>query len=456
MKQLIVDYGLLYNRIALLNRSQLTEIYIENQLDKSLVGNIYLGRIVNIVKSMSAAFIDIGEKKNAYMPLIPGLKSGEEILVQIRRDAVGDKGATVTTDLSLSGHYMVLLPKGNHHMISKKITDKERKSDLLNLLKSNLKEYGSVVRTEALKASDDDILNEIEVLKGKWMDISKQTNRILSNRLVYEDYTFEALIKKEYLSQVDEVVINNKEVSKRLKHDRVVYHDDDYPIFETYKVETQLNSTLDREIKLHQGSFITIDETEALTAIDVNSGQYVGSSNKEQTFFQVNLAAAKEIAKQIRLRNISGIIVIDFINMKDESHYSDLMTILKKHFRSDKCHPQIHGITALGLIEVTRKKNRKSLKTQLVKPCEVCHGSGVVLSDDIIVRKLMTKLELLKKHTDKVSYDIKVSKALADILLKKIDKEVTYLEHMMSLLGVTIYVESSESLSGHEFQTSGL
>lgn len=455
MKQLIVDYGLIYNRIALLNHSQLTEIYIENQLDKSLVGNIYLGRVVNIVKSMSAVFVDIGEKKNAYMPLEPYIKSGEELLVQIRRDPVGEKGATVTTDISVSGHYMVLLPKASNHMISKKITDKAKKQQLLDLLKVHLSDFGAVIRTEAVHASDEDILNEIESLKEVWGNISKQTNRIVSNRLLFEDYTFETLINKEFLSQVDEVVVNKKDVSKRLKHNQVTFYDDDYPIFEAYKIESQIVSSLDREIKLHQGSFITIDETEALTAIDVNSGQYVGSSNKEQTFLQVNLAAAKEIARQIRLRNISGIIVIDFINMKDKAYYSDLISVLKKYFKADKCQPQIHGLTALGLIEVTRKKNRKSLKTQLVKTCDVCHGAGVVLSDDILVRRLVNKLELLKKHTDKSVFEVKVSQELNKILRKKIDKNTTYLDHMMSLLEVEVQIEVLNQLTGHNFQTSG-
>jgi len=455
MKQLIVDYGLIYNRIALLNHSQLTEIYIENQLDKSLVGNIYLGRVVNIVKSMSAVFVDIGEKKNAYMPLEPHIKSGEELLVQIRRDAVGEKGATVTTDISLSGHFMVLLPNASSHMISKKINDKAKKQQLLDFLKVNLSDFGAVVRTEAVNASDEDILDEIESLKEIWRNISKQTNRIVSNRLLFEDYTFETLINKEFLSQVDEVVVNRKDVSKRLKHHQVTFYDDDYPIFEAYKVESQIVSSLDREIKLHQGSFITIDETEALAAIDVNSGQFVGSSNKEQTFLQVNLAAAKEIARQIRLRNISGIIVIDFINMKDKTHYSDLISVLKKYFKGDKCHPQIHGLTALGLIEVTRKKNRKSLKTQLVKTCEICHGAGVVLSDDILVRRLVNKLELLKKHTNKNVFEVKVSQELNEILCKRIDKNTTYLDHMMSLLEVEIQIEVLDQLTGHNFQTSG-
>lgn len=284
MKQLIVDYGLIYNRIALMDKGQLMEVYVENRFDKSLVGNIYLGRVVNVVRSMSAAFIDIGEKKNAYMPLNDQLKNGQEILVQVKRDGVGEKGPVVTTDLSISGHYVVLLPLSNHHMVSRKIHDVEKKKALIALADCHLPEFGTVIRTEARHASDDELIAEMKRLKSKWVELEKYNRRIVSDKLLYEDYTFETLLEKEYLFQADEVILNYEPAVKKLYHESVLYHDSVVPLFEAYKVDAQINQSLNREIKLDQGSVITIDETEALTAIDVNSGQYIGSSNKEETF----------------------------------------------------------------------------------------------------------------------------------------------------------------------------
>ena len=453
MKHLIVDYGLIYNRIALLEEGQLMEVFVENRFDKSLVGNIYLGRVVNVVKSMSAAFIDIGEKKNAYMPLVEGIKSGQEILVQVRRDAVGEKGATVTTDLSISGHYVVLLPMNTHHMASKKIRDKEKKKMLINLTKEHLPEFGTVIRTEAINATEDELISEMSRLRSKWVELEKFRRRIVSDKLLYEDYTFETLLEKEYLYQADEVVLNHKPAVKKLYHDHVILHDSDQPLFEAYRIDSQISQSLNREIKLNQGSIISIDETEALTAIDVNSGKYIGSSNKEETFLQVNLAAAKEIARQLRLRNISGIVIIDFINMQLDESYEHLQAALRKYFKKDKCHPIIHGMTTLGLMEVTRKKNRKSLKTQLYSECPTCSGSGYVMSVDMIVKKLMDKLRVLKAHTQKEEFIVKVSISFYDMLLSSLDGN-TYAGHLENLLEIDLDIEINEQLDGYEFQTS--
>jgi ribonuclease G len=289
-------------------------------------------------------------------------------------------------------------------------------------------------------------------LKSKWLDLEKYKRRIVSDKLLYEDYTFETLLEKEFLYQADQVILNYKPAVEKLYHDNVVFHDSDQPLFEAYKVDAQINLSLSRTIKLPQGSFITIDETEALTAIDINSGQYTGSSNKEETFLQVNLAAAKEIARQLRLRNISGIIIIDFINMKQSENYDHLTAALKKYFKPDKCQPMIHGLTALGLMEVTRKKNRKSLKTQLFAECPSCTGSGYVLSVDVIVKKLLDKLRVLKVHTKKEEFVVTVSRSFYDMLLTSLDGN-TYAGHLENLLEIDLDIDISDDLEGYKFQT---
>lgn len=451
MKKLIVDYGLLYNRIALMNGASLEEMYIERLYDKSLVGNIYLGRVVNTVKSMSACFIDIGVSKNAYMPLEEHIKTGMETLVQVKRDPVGDKGATVTTDLSLSSRHLVLLPRTSTRTISKKIHDKETKSLILNALNPYLENYGIVIRTDAAHVELEVLIAELKELIETWKGVEQKERRILSNRLVYADYAFESLLEKEYVPLVDEIIVNKK---IELNHPNVTLDLEAYPIFEKYRVESQIKESLNREIKLHQGSFITIDETEALTAIDVNSGQFVGSKNKEETFLQVNLAAAKEISRQIRLRNISGIIIVDFINMRNKDNYELLLTAMKKHFKEDKCQPKIHGLTTLGLVEITRKKNRKSLRTQLIESCKLCSGAGYALSKDVIFSKLVDKIKLLKSHTQKETFEVNVSENMYNVCMTMINGK-TYLDYLMDSIGCKILLNLKESLEGFDFETSG-
>lgn len=449
MKRLILDYGLLYNRIALVNHDVLEEVYIERLYDKSLVGNIYLGRVVNVVRSMSAAFIDIGEGKNAYMPL-GDIKSGQELLVQVKRDPVNDKGATVTTDVSLSSRHLVLLPRSHTRTISKKIHDKLLKKEILKGLEPYLGDYGLVIRTDAKDQPIALLIEELKDLVKEWQALSKNERRILKDRLVYEDYAFEALVEKEYLPLVDEVV-SNKKVD--LNHDHVIYDFDSYPIFEKYRLEEALKNSLNREVKLHQGSYITIDETEALTAIDVNSGKFTGSKNKEETFLQVNLAAAKEISRQVRLRNISGIIIIDFINMQREENYKFLLTALKKYFVVDKCQPKIHGLTALGLVEVTRKKNRKSLRTQLLESCSVC-GSGHMISRDLVFSKLSDKLKILKAQTHKEEFTVEVSEAFFSICQTQV-KNKTFIHRLEESLDCKVHLLVKNELNEFEFKTSG-
>lgn len=452
MKKLVIDYGLIYNRIALLEDEKLVEVFVENRFDRSLVGHIYLGRVVNVVPSMAAAFVDIGKKKNAYLPIKDTIKAGQDILVQVKKDPVGEKGAVVTTDISISGHHLVLLPKGDHVMVSKRIRDKEKRQELIDFVESKI-DVGAVVRTEAIHASKDVLTKEIDRLLDIWADLKKYTNRIVSDRLIYEDFTFETLIEKEFLAQVDEVILNHKPALKRLVHDKVSFYDDTQPIFQAYGIDEQIKASLSREVKLPQGSFITIDETEALTAVDVNSGQYIGTSNKEATFLQVNLEAAKEIARQLKLRNISGIIILDFINMKEDASYDKLLSTLKKYFKSDKCQPQIHGRTHLGLVEVTRKKNRKSLKTQLFSPCSTCDGSGYVVSIDLVVQRLLDKLRVLKAHTKRDAFVVNVSESFYHVLLDSLQGN-TYAGHMENLLEIDLDINIKYDLEGYDFQTT--
>lgn len=451
MKQLIIDYGVIFNRVALIDKDSLVEVFIENILNKSIVGHIYLGRVVNVVDSISAAFIDIGQSKNAYLPIKAQEKISGEILVQVKKDPIGDKGATLTRDLSISGTYAVLLPLADEVLVSKKI---KAAPERLETIKAHLKGMGCVLRTESEHQPIDIILEELTLLMNRWVGIERANRRILSSPLVYEDLGFEALIQKDFLPLVDKVVINEASKKDLFVHKEIEVHKGHQPIFEAYKVTQEIDKSLKRWVKLHQGSFITIDETEALTAIDVNSGHYTGTHNKEETFLQVNLAASKEIAKQIRLRNISGIIIIDFINMKSKANYDVLLKNLSKYFKADRSKVKIHGVTSLGLVEVTRKKNRKSLKNQLMATCQSCDGGGYVQAFNLHFKRLEDKIKTLKYHTSQGSFTVQVSQSFFDALTQLISDDCTYLQILEAKLEVKLSVTVHDTLEEYTFKTS--
>ncbi len=432
MKQLIIDYGFLFNRLALLEDGVLTDIYLENKYSKSMVGNIYLAKVTKIIKPLSAAFVDLGFTKG-YMHYDSSIKTGDELLVQVVKDAVLDKKAFVTTDISFSKKYIVLLPNTKEIKISKKIYNEEVKMRFYNLLDSF--DYGFIVRTEAEKASDEEILSEVNELIMIYKEVYKTKNRILKNRLVYEDYTFDSMIEKEYIKGVDEIISNQK---LDFSFDNFTLYTSYHNIFDEYRVNEKMDLALKRKIVLNQGVFITIDETEALTAIDVNSGKYIGNKNKEETFLQVNILAAKEIARIIKLRNISGIIIIDFINMNKEENIKHLMDVLNKYFKKDNSRPKIHGMTSLGLMEVTRRKNRKSLLNQIYTPCDYCLD-GRVLSKDIRISRMMDEIILMTYHTGKNQVKVEVSKEYFDYL-----KEKGYMELLYNQKGIIVELIKSD------------
>ncbi len=433
MKKLIIDYGFLFNRLAILDNDILTDLYLENKYSKSIVGNIYLARVTKIIKPISAVFLDLGFSK-AYMQYIDkSVKTGDEILVQVLKDPILDKKAFVTTDISLSKKYIVLLPTSNEIKISKKIYNNEVKDRFYQLLEDF--EYGFVVRTEASNASDDEIINEVTELISIYKEIEKKKNRILKNRLVYEDYTFDSIIEKEYISDVDEI-ISNKKIN--ISFDNFKYHKGINNVFDEYRINEKIDVALHRKIVLNQGIFITIDETEAFTAIDVNSGKYIGNNKTEETFLQVNILAAKEIARIIKLRNISGIIIIDFINMKDEKNIKHLINVLNKYFRKDGARPKIHGITSLGLMEITRRKNRKSLLNEIYTNCDYCLD-GRVLSKDIVASKMIDEVILLAYHTGRDYFSVEVSDAYFNYLNHKKYLNILYVEK-----GITINLIKSD------------
>jgi len=377
MQKILVNVRKDETRVAVLEEDRLVEIYIDSGDDGEIVGNIYTGLVKNKLKSMQAYFVDIGQGKNGCLFIeeaaesIP--KSGNEILVQVKKDATDEKGAYLTQDITINGKFMVLMPFADSVVFSKKIGSGNKKLELSVLIdKINIRKLGIIVRNDILNATKEQIEKEYSILIEKWDKIYNDYKHTKPPTLLYKqdisEFVFNNMVTKEtikivvneenaYKNMVSYINAYDLEFAKNVE----IYEDEKLDMFDLYGVESQIKKARGRRYWLKSGAEIIFDKTEAMTVIDVDTSKFIGKNNKEQTIYKTNIEAAKEIARQIRLRNISGIIIIDFINMSSEEYRKEVVRILKEETSKDRVKTVVLGMTKLGLVEMTRQKTRKSL-----------------------------------------------------------------------------------------------
>jgi ribonuclease G len=425
-KEALMDAGMGEVRLAVLEDGELAEFYIEKRDDESILGNIYRGRVERVLPGMQSAFIDIGLSKNAFLyikDLLPEghknkraqkageppriqdlLKAGQELTVQVVKEMSGHKGPRVTTLISLPGRFSVLLPGRNTAGISKRMDDSEERKRLKELANSLKPEgAGLIIRTAAKHVPIEWLRDEIDALLKKWDMILEQQSKGVVPRCLYREPDFVIHMIREHLSpDLNRFIVNDRDVWKQIigfldstspgSKPKVEYFDKDYDMFEYYHVESALNQALVRKVFLKSGGYIVFDTTEALTVIDVNSGKYVGRTSLEKTALKINKEAAEMIARQIRVRDISGIIIIDFIDMKDECHREEVVAVLKEAVKQDRTQTVVVGMTGLGLVEMTRKKIRQPLASYMTVDCRCCGGSGRHLSPEVVARRVEKRI----------------------------------------------------------------
>ncbi|MPZ51697.1 MAG: Rne/Rng family ribonuclease [Acidimicrobiia bacterium] len=401
----VTDHG---TQIVVMEGPVLVEHYMTGTANQSVVGNVYLARVRNVLPGMEAAFLDFGAEKNGVLYIgdvnsrkenarIEDLLSeNDQVVVQVVRDAMGTKGARLTGQPSLAGRYLVLVPNSKTEGISRRLPDGERER-LRSILREVKPEgYGVIVRTAALHASAEEIAADIARLERRWNDIEKRVGQSTAPAVVHEEPALLIkTIREHFTDDFRRLLIDDRE-----SHDQVMdylratapdlvskvrpYDDGDIDIFERYHVDDQLKKALERKVYLPSGGHLVIDRTEALTVIDVNTGRFVGSSNLEETVLHNNLEAAEEIGRQLRLRDIGGIIVIDFIDMEIEKNQEAVLRKLRETLAKDKTRTQVFDVSALGLVELTRKNVSAGLVEQFSTPCEHCDGRGVVIHSDAV------------------------------------------------------------------------
>lgn len=377
MNEIIINKENNLKSILLLNNGILVEKYQYSDEKNDIEGNIYIGILKDILNGMEAAFVDIGEKRNAFIHLeeilgknyskqdVKKLKVGMPIIVQVKKDAVNCKGARVVTKIQLPGRFCVFMPKEKFVTISQKIENKEEKERLINIVKKYLpSNTGAIIRTSALEKNEDEIKEDLEILIEQWKKIKNDSNRKINfPALIYKAPDIsEKMIIDMIDKDVERILVNSKEVYEQIKNSlanmkniNVKLELKEENLLNMYEINKTIEESEKRKIWLKCGGFITIDKTEALTAIDVNSGKYVGKESLEKTVFRVNKDASVEIAKQLRLKDIGGIIIIDYIDMHNEENKLEIIKTLEENLKKDRAKTQIVGFSKLNLLEMTRK-----------------------------------------------------------------------------------------------------
>jgi len=467
-RDILIESNLDRRQMAVLEDGRLREIYVEHDESGKCQGRIYLGRVVNVLPGMQAAFVDIGLEKNAFLfegdvpidkadaadlqdkikPVGRGLKAGQELMVQVVKDPGGDKGPRISCHITLPGRYLVLLPTVEYVGISHKIEDDAEKGRLRSIAEAARPEgMGLIVRTAAVGASGEELDADIQRLARLWESLCQRACFARAPQLLYRDENLACRAVRDMLNaDVRSIVIDDEGLysdalaaaqafSPELT-DRVQLYQETMPLFDLRQVRSQIEGALSRKVWLKSGGYLIIDPTEALTVIDVNSGKYVGKTNLSETVFKINCEAADEIARQLRLRDVGGIIVIDFIDMDRQEQKDELVARLRQALKSDPSKTHVVGITGLGLVEMTRKRAHQSIRKQLTRPCPVCKGDGAVLNEDTQAHDAF----LLLRRT------VALQKAEA-YLMEAPRSAVDRIQQMGGLAGVEIWLRIAGTVS---------
>ena len=487
-------------RVGLLEGSQLVEFYVERKRDASLVGNIYKGKVVKILPGMQSAFVDIGLEKAAFLyvtdihagmeELAPFLEEeeknnpveliskrvrpdltieeliqeGQEILVQVSKDPIGSKGARVTSYVTMPGRYLVLMPNVEHIGISRRISEEPERTRLKTIVEEiKPKGYGLIIRTASEGSAEEDIKKDLAFLLLLWENIQRKKDKVSAPSLLYSDLdlVFRS-VRDLMLQDVKRLVIDSQEEYERIKDfvrtyfekllGKIELYEGTEPIFDAFGIELDISRALGRKVWLKSGGYIVIDQTEAMTVIDVNTGKFVGKEELEDTILKTNLEAVKEIAYQIRLRNLGGIIIVDFIDMEKPENRERVFNAFVEAMKKDRSKNTISHISELGLIQMTRKRVRESLGRSLCESCSYCEGKGFVKSPRTLCYEIFRKITRLAKHGGE-RIIITAHPSVAELLT---DEERAGVEDIESRYNLKITIKENRNLHQENYEVTVL
>lgn len=447
-EEILINFTPMETRVAIIENGMPQEIYVERSSKRGIVGNIYKGKVVRVLPGMQAAFVEIGLEKAAFIHVdevisqgnVPEdknkqsisylLREGQSLLVQVTKDPLGTKGARLTTHISIPSRYLVFMHDNLHIGVSQRIEDAQERERLRTTLLGALKEEdmtkgGYILRTVAEGASEHELLADIRFLKRLWTSIDKDSKKAPTPSVIYEDMPLNMRALRDMAhAGIERIRIDSRETFNKAEDftrslvpeifDRLEYYPGERPIFDLYNVEEEMQRALGRKVDLKSGGYLIIDQTEAMTTVDVNTGAFVGHRNLEETIFKTNLEAATSISRQLRLRNLGGIIIIDFIDMELEVHQRQVLRTLERVLEKDHAKCKVMGVSELGLVEMTRKRTRESLEHILCEPCKQCESRGSIKTPETVCYEIFR--EILRQHRayDTDSYLVLASASVVD------------------------------------------
>lgn len=465
-------------RVAIVENGVLQEVLIERTRRRGLVGNIYKGKICRILPGMQAVFVDIGLERAAFLhisDLSPQdrekttteqieqiFRDGQEIIVQVVKDPIGSKGARLSTDISIPSVYQVYMPHSRLSGVSQRIEHESERSRLRHVVDAFQKEHatgGFIARTAAEGAEEAALRADMLFLLKLWNSIAQRCKTARPKTLLHEDLPLAMRILRDlHRAKVEKIRVDSRETYSRLaKFARefvqelapiIEHYAGERPLFDLYGVEDEIQKALERRVVLKSGGYLIFDQTEAMTTIDVNTGAFVGGRNLEETIFKTNLEAAQAIARQLRLRNLGGIIIIDFIDMRDQEHRYQVLHALQKSLEKDQAKNTMSGVSALGLVEMTRKRTRESLEHILCEPCPACSGKGVQKTAETVC------LEIFREIIREVrQYNVQELLVLAsnDVVARLLDEESDTLSELEAFVGVRIKFRAEAQYTQEQF-----
>ncbi|WP_417224788.1 ribonuclease G [Amphritea sp.] len=466
-EEILINFTPIETRVAVIENGMPQEIYVERAERRGIVGNIYKGKVVRVLPGMQAAFVDIGLERAAFihvdelqhpdeesgtsgksnLTINRLLREGQSLTVQVTKDPLGTKGARLTTNLSIPSRYLVYMPGNEHIGISQRIEDNEERERLRAAVEEvvagmedqNAKVGGFILRTVSEGVSEPELKQDILFLCRLWESIARKVEEFGAPSCIYEDLPLNMRALRDMAhAGIERIRVDSKETFQRSQQfaealvpeisSILEYYPGERPIFDLYNIEEEIQKALGRKVELKSGGYLIFDQTEAMTTVDINTGAYVGHRNLEETIFKTNLEAATAIGRQLRLRNLGGIIIIDFIDMLDEDHQRQVLRTLERVLEKDHVKCKLTGVSELGLVEMTRKRTRESLEHILCEPCEHCQGRGSVKTPETVCYEIFR--EILRQHRayDTDSYLVLASDRVVAMLLDEASDHVAELE----------------------------
>lgn len=471
-------------RIALVESGLLREVHIERQAKRGIVGNIYKGRVTRVLPGMQSAFVDIGLEKAAFLhaadivshtecvdeneqkqfkvkSISELVREGQDIVVQVVKDPLGTKGARLTTDITLPSRYLVFMPENSHVGVSQRIESEAERARLKALVEPFCDELGGfIIRTATEGATKEELRQDAEFLKRLWRKVLERKSKYTTRSKIYGEPALPQRILRDFIgTNLEKIRIDSKLCFGEVKEftnefmpelsDKLVLYSGNQPLFDVYGVENAIQTALDKRVNLKSGGYLIIEQTEAMTTIDINTGAFVGHRNLEETIFNTNIEATKAIAQQLQLRNLGGIIIIDFIDMQIDEHRNRVLESLKEALSKDRVKTNVNGFTQLGLVEMTRKRTRESLEHVLCDECPICYGRGRVKTVETVCYEIMREIIRVYHLFSSEQFVVYASPAISEYLIN--EESHGLLAEVEMFIGKRVQVKTEQFYNQEQF-----